>query len=148
MPAYNVKRLIAIIGIADMIKAIRAFIQLRRLKTALQVILQFNRDERSEKNSVPPGVRGSSEPCIRFAGKPAVCIFSFCATLADPGHFVAIAGHYPNKKRTATTGRFQPKAACQISLGNRRALEEFAHLSVFLRVTFRPAETQHVTVLR
>lgn len=36
--AYNSRRLIAILGMANTIKAIRAFIHLRRLKTALRSI--------------------------------------------------------------------------------------------------------------
>jgi transposase len=38
--AYNFKRLIAILGIADMMKAIKAFIRLCRLKTALLAIFE------------------------------------------------------------------------------------------------------------
>ena len=38
--AYNFKRLIAILGFADMIKAIQAFIRLRYLKTALKAIFE------------------------------------------------------------------------------------------------------------
>jgi hypothetical protein len=38
--AYNFKRLTAILGIADMMKAIKAFIRLRRLKMALQTIFE------------------------------------------------------------------------------------------------------------
>jgi len=36
--AYNFKRLIAILGIADMMKAIKAFIRLHCLKTAMKAI--------------------------------------------------------------------------------------------------------------
>ena len=38
--AYNFKRLIAILGFADMMKAIKAFIRLRCLKTALKAIFE------------------------------------------------------------------------------------------------------------
>jgi hypothetical protein len=38
--AYNFKRLIAILGIADMMKAIKAIIRLRRLKRALLAMFE------------------------------------------------------------------------------------------------------------
>ena len=51
--AYNMKRLIAILGIADMMKAIRAFIRLRCLKTALQAIFKSIVTRSLRKNIAP-----------------------------------------------------------------------------------------------
>jgi hypothetical protein len=51
--AYNIKRLIAILGIADMMKAIRAFIRLRRLKTAMQAIFKSIATRSLKKNIAP-----------------------------------------------------------------------------------------------
>jgi transposase len=51
--AYNFKRLIAILGIADMMKAIRAFIRLRRLGNGDAGDLQVNSDEKAEEEYSP-----------------------------------------------------------------------------------------------
>jgi hypothetical protein len=51
--AYNYKRLIAILGIAERIKAIRAFIRLRRLKTAMQAIFEATVKRSRTKNIAP-----------------------------------------------------------------------------------------------
>jgi hypothetical protein len=51
--AYNFKRLIAILGIADMMKAIRAFSRLRRLKTAMQAIFETIVKRSQTKNIAP-----------------------------------------------------------------------------------------------
>ncbi|MDQ2821960.1 MAG: hypothetical protein M3Y65_16465 [Pseudomonadota bacterium] len=51
--AYNFKRLIAILGIADMMKAIRAFMRLRRVKTAMQAIFESIVTRSLKKNIAP-----------------------------------------------------------------------------------------------
>jgi len=51
--AYNFKRLIIVLGIADMMKAIRAFMRLRRLKTAIQAIFDAIVKRTPKKNIAP-----------------------------------------------------------------------------------------------
>jgi len=51
--AYNFRRLMAILGITDMMKAIRAFIRLRRLKTKMQAIFVEMVTRRLKKNMAP-----------------------------------------------------------------------------------------------
>jgi hypothetical protein len=51
--AYDFKRLIAILGMADMMKAIRVFIRLRRLKTAMQAIFKSIVTRSLKKNIAP-----------------------------------------------------------------------------------------------
>lgn len=58
--AYNLKRLIAILGIADMMKAIRAFLHLRGLKVALPTLtMAFRRGSRLKPY-------GSVQPSLAF----------------------------------------------------------------------------------
>ena len=55
--AYNIQRLIAILGIADVLKAIKAFIHLRHLKAALLAIAKaFRRGIGMKRNSKVTGV--------------------------------------------------------------------------------------------
>jgi hypothetical protein len=51
--AYNFKRMIAILGIADMMKAIRAFIRLCRVKMAMRSIFKSIVTKRLKKNTAP-----------------------------------------------------------------------------------------------
>jgi transposase len=48
--AYNFRRLIAVLGIADMMKAIKAFIHLRRLKPVMQTIFLAMVKKKCEEN--------------------------------------------------------------------------------------------------
>ena len=55
--AYNIQRLIAILGIADVLKAIKAFIHLRHLKAALLAIAEaFRRGIGMKRNTKVTGV--------------------------------------------------------------------------------------------
>jgi len=82
--AYNIKRLMAILGIADMMKAIRAFILLRCLKTAMQAICKPVMTSLLKKNIAPRSAPGSSRPCSSFADSPAGKIFVFTHPGSDP----------------------------------------------------------------